>query len=194
MTIEALAGSATLNLVQGQLAPNGIRNETVLEAFLSLDRAAYLPHSLKAFANIDDNVGDKDGHVLLMRPVALALMVQYLADTMSKGGNVAIIGDDSGYIRDVLAYVGFVGFVIHDEQSLKQGAPWDAIIINGSVMTAPHYLFEYSQAEGIVLTLIRPEQSGIGDIVAMSQTQKVILGQGSAPYNKALLPEITFSL
>lgn len=194
MTIEALAGSATLNLVQGQLAPNGIRNETVLEAFLSLDRTSYLPHSLKAFANIDDNVGDKDGHVLLMRPVALALMVQYLADTVSKGGNVAIIGDDSGYIRDVLAFVGFVGFVIHDEQSLKQGAPWDAIIINGCVMTTPHYLFDYTQVEGIVLTIIRPEQSGIGDIVAMSQTQNVILGQGSAPYNKALLPEITFSL
>lgn len=193
MTLEALANSATLNMVQGQLAPNGIRNEAVLEAFLSLDRAMYLPPFLQAFANIDDNIGDKDGHVMMMRPVALGLMLQYIADEI-KTGKVAVIGDGSGYIVDLLTEIGFNPSSIHDEKQLQQNAPWDAILLNGCLSSAPDYLLPHVTENGAIMTIVRPEDSTIGDIKAIGKQGSVTLGQGSAPYIKSLTPPPLFAL
>lgn len=186
--------SPTLNMVQNQIAPNGVTHEGVLEAFLAHDRASYLPPYAVPRAYADDNVTDKDGRALLLRPTTLALMIQHLARREERG-QVAVIGDATGYIRDLLSDLGFAALDVADEAALAAGAPWQAILLNGAVPALPDFLFAHLEERGVVLAIRQPEDAKMGDIVAAGHPRgAVTLGQAGAPCVPGLVPEKEFAL
>ena len=184
--------SPTLNMVQNQIAPNGVTNDGVLEAFLAHDRANYVPSSLQARAYADDNIIADDGALVMLRPLALALMVQHLARQETRG-QVAVIGDPTGYVSDVLHDLGFAAIDVADDAALDAGSPWHAIVINGAVEAIPAFLFPHLDAHGIVLTI--QQKGAIGDIVAATTpAAKTVLGQASAPLLPAFVAKKEFAL
>lgn len=184
--------SPTLNMVQGQIAPNGVTHDGVLEAFLAHDRASYLPAGLAARAYADDNLIDGEGRLVLLRPLTLALMAQQLAKQKTRG-QVAIIGDPTGYTSDVLCALGFAAIHVADDAALDAGAPWQAVLLHGSVEAIPAFLFTHMEPLGVVLGIV---QNGvIGDITAaVNPAAKTLLGQASAPQLPGLQAKKEFAL
>lgn len=194
MTLAAFADSPTLNMVQGQIAPNGVTHDGVMEAFLMLDRASYLPNGTQARATMDDNVCDPAGSLLLLRPLTLAWMAQNLARSDQRG-QVAVIGDASGYTTDLLRAIGFAAIDIADEAGLSAAAPWQAILLHGAVPSLPSILFPYLEPRGVVLAVVQPEGRAMGDVVAaMGPSSQTVLGQAGAPYVDGFQPQKGFAL
>lgn len=183
---------ATVNMVQNQLAPNGIRNDRVMNAFMAHDRAAYVPPHLRAASGCDETVLGEGGAVALLRPLTLALMVQHLADWRDNG-KVAVLGDENGYVRDILVTLGFDVVAIVDEHGLQQNAPFDAILINGAIAEAPAYLKPFLTAEGCVLAVIQPT-GALGEVSAVYADETLPLGQTACPYFAAFRPDEAFAL
>ncbi len=194
MTLAAFADSPTLNMVQGQIAPNGVTHDAVMETFLMFDRAAYLPPIAQARATMDDNVCDATGALLLLRPLTLAWMIQHLARSDQRG-QVAVIGDASGYTADLLRALGFAAIDVADEEALGAAGPWQGILLHGAVPALPPILFPYLEPRGVLLAVVQPAGQAMGDVVAaMGASSLTVLGQAGAPYVEGFAPLKSFSL
>lgn len=193
MIPDTLAKDATTNMVQGQLAPNGIRNENVLNAFMALDRGSYVAPHLRAAAYCDETVLGAEGHVELLRPLTLAIMVQHLADWRDTG-KIAVIGDNNGYVKDILMYLHFSPVNIADEESLNAGAPYDAVLVNGAIAAQPTFLRQFVTKEGSVLAVMQPKGEAMGNVSAIYADEILEMGQTACPYFEAFRPAETFAL
>jgi protein-L-isoaspartate(D-aspartate) O-methyltransferase len=194
MTLAALADSPTLNMVQGQISPGGVTDDVVLDAFLAYDRAAFVPADVKARANVDDNVCDAQGNLLLLRPLTFALMVQELVAQPGRG-QIAVFGDATGYAVTILNEIGFAALPVADEGALQAGAPWQAVLINGAVTALPDYLFDHLEEDGTVLAVVRAPDETVGSIQIVSRISGPYeLGQAGAPYAPGFAPAVGFAL
>lgn len=190
----ALAESATLNMVQGQIAPNGVTDDGVLGAFLTVDRTAFVPASLAARALCDEDVVGLEGNLLLLKPLTLALMAQYLSQQGARGA-VAVIGDDAGYAVEILRELGFAALPVTEESALLNGAPWQAVLLHGAVTEIPSFLFSYLDENGVVLAVRQAVGAAMGDIVVARPGKDILfLGQAGAPPLAAFIKVPEFSL
>lgn len=187
--------SPTLNMVQNQIAPSGVTHDGVLEAFLAHDRAGSLPPDLRARAYADDDIVDDEGNGVMLRPLTLALMLQHLARDPSRG-QVAVIGDATGYASSLLHDLGFAAIDVTEESALHVGGKWQGILLYGAVSALPANLFAYLEPQGVMLAVLQKQGSAIGDIVAASHPSSahLILGQAHAPRLQALEPQKEFAL
>ncbi len=189
-----MKNEALINMVQGQLAPNGIQDQSVLDAFLSVDRGAFLTGVPQASAYIDQSVLGNDGELLMIRPLAFAMMVQSMASQFDRG-SVAIIGAPTGYEAKVLEKLAFAPVFIADEESLNQGAPWRAILICGAVDTMPDYFTQFLHDIGRVYTVVKDDDYVTGDIIALNKKGYYdVIGQAGVPYVSVLKSPELFTL
>lgn len=188
------AESATLNMVQCQIAPNGVTHDDVLSAFLSVDRTAYVPTALAPRALCDDDVTGPDGGLLLLKPLTLALMVQHLARQSGRGA-IAVIGDETGYVVDLLRVLGFAALPVMEENALLNGAPWQGVLLNGAVADIPAFLFPYLEEGGCVLAVRQAQGAAMGSVTATTSAKDdLLLGQAGAPPLAAFIKPQEFSL
>jgi protein-L-isoaspartate(D-aspartate) O-methyltransferase len=89
-------------MVKGQLATNGIHDPRVVEALASVDRAKFVPESLRHVAFVDDDIKLCNGRFLL-EPLTFARMLVH-AD-IQRHHTVLDIGTGLGYSSAVLAYL-----------------------------------------------------------------------------------------
>lgn len=85
---------ARLNMVEGQLRPNGINDPRLLDAILSLPREEFLPPRLRARAYLDDDVPVGEGRWLI-EPMVLARLVQAAAP--AETDRVLVVAAGAGY-------------------------------------------------------------------------------------------------
>lgn len=181
-------------MVQGQLSPNGISEENVLNAFLTIDRAAYLEKHHLASAYVDQNIVSEAGDVIMIKPLVAAHIIQYLVKRY-KSGRIAVIGTGTQYEMSLLEKLGFDPVHVNDEISLEANAPYKAIAIFGAVETKPYYFLDFLYDEqGVVCAIVKSDNAVTGDVIVLSVDKKATqIAQAGAPYIRSLKPPEGFS-
>jgi protein-L-isoaspartate(D-aspartate) O-methyltransferase len=186
--------SASVFMMKGQLATNGIHAPSVVEALLHVDRSLFLPESLRGVACVDGDLPLTKGRYLL-EPLTFARMLEYAGITTDH--NVLDVGAGYGYSSAVLSRLSNNVVAIEESPELVASArtlfaslnirtidiitatlttgcnthqPYDRILIQGALPAIPT-LLEEQLAEGGVLVGLRfissvfATQKGLADIV-----------------------------
>lgn len=188
---------ARKNMVDCQLLPNGIRDEALIEAFLSVPREKYVPDDFKNVAYVDEDIIFDNG-VVFPDPLVCARLIQLLH--LGKDDVVCVKGDRTGYISAVLSslvstvvvkslcddasylsvlsdkwkadgYFNIAPVEAKEGEKKDQAHRYDAILIAGSVANVSPDLTDDLSAEGRLSAVLRPNASGIGRISLIERTQ-----------------------
>jgi len=175
---------ARLNMVEGQLRPNGVSDPRVLAAMLALPREACLPAAQRARAYVDADVAVAPGRWLI-EPMVLARLVQaaeprtsdralviaagagYGAAVLARlvGAVVALEAPDRlPFLRAGLAALGANGVAavagpVVDGWPAEQ--PYDLVLIDGGVEEVPEPVLAQLAEGGRLVTVETSGRSGI---------------------------------
>ncbi|NVP58156.1 protein-L-isoaspartate O-methyltransferase family protein [Mycoplana rhizolycopersici] len=157
--------AARIKMVDNQIRTTDVTSHSVLDAFLTVPREAFVPAQLKPLAYIDNDIEVAPGRYL-MEPSPLAKLIQLAVVT--KDDVVLEVGCNSGYASailsklagsvvalevdeelaarasETLAELGYdnVAVVTGDlENGYAAEAPYDVIFVHGAVEVVPEALF-----------------------------------------------------
>ena len=169
---------ARLNMINNQLRPNRVEDPRVLDAMAEVPRERFLPKALRGVAYADEDLPLPDGSWLI-EPLVLARLIQ--AAEIRPQDVVLVIGCTSGYAGAVLARLagtvilveppaaaepveallddlGVDNVVVVASEDLASGhpsqAPFDVILLVGSVARVPPALFEQIGESGRIAAVI----------------------------------------
>ncbi|MGA7457278.1 MAG: protein-L-isoaspartate O-methyltransferase [Methyloceanibacter sp.] len=160
-----------LTMVESQLRPNEVTDTRLLAAMRALPRERFVPHKRSALAYMDETIEvfpaiDGAPARFLLAPMVLARLAQLAA--IEPQDRVLDIGCVTGYSTAVLASLGRSVIGLEPEPELasaardrlrelgianadivegalaagwRQAAPYDVIVLNGSVPEVPESLF-----------------------------------------------------
>jgi protein-L-isoaspartate(D-aspartate) O-methyltransferase len=167
-----------LAMVESQLRPNEVTDSRLLAAMRALPRELFVPPRLRPLAYIDEAIEifpsiDGAPARYLLAPMVLARLVQLAA--VGPGDRVLDVGCGTGYSTAVLARLGRHVVGLEPEPELaaaarkalhvlgidnaeiveaplasghRAGAPYDAMVLNGSVPSVPEALLEQLEEGG----------------------------------------------
>ncbi len=173
--------SARANMVDNQLRTTDVTSHSVLTAFLTVPREAFVPEKAKPLAYVDSDVeicpaaaGQPARY--LMQPSPLAKLLQLAAIT--KDDVVLEVGAGSGYISALLALLAGTVISLEENETLAaeakanlagytnvsvatgplnvggpSGAPYDLIFVSGSVEEVPATLLSQLRDGGRLVTV-----------------------------------------
>lgn len=175
---------ARWNMVENQLRPSRIEDPRLLEAMGDIPREAFCPPQLRGVAYSDDDI-DIGGGRRLIEPLALAKLAQAAAP---KPGDVALVlgcdtgycaavmarlvatvfllspsRDDAGAIEGVLSEVGCDNVVLQTGPAaagLPSQAPFDIVLLAGSVVSVPKTLLDQLGDGGRLVAVVAPRRAG----------------------------------
>ncbi len=177
--------AARLNMVEGQLKPNKIVTEAILDAMGDVPREAFVPKSLRGIAYVDEDIAIGNGRYLT-EPMVMGRLIESLQ--IDPGDIVLVIGGGTGYSASVLARLANTVVAIEGDSDLAQQAsetlahlgvdnavvieapltggyaeqaPYQAIIIDGAVAEVPASILD-QLAEGGRLAAVVSPQGGLG--------------------------------
>ena len=183
-------------MVESQLRTNKVSNTRVLEAFEALPREAFVDASLESLAYIDEDLDLGNGRFML-EPMVFARMVQALE--LKETDSVLDIGAASGYSTAILsrlaqsvvgiesdadlADAGQKNLINHGvdnaivlkgnlDSGLDDEAPYNAIIIEGSIEIVPQKLLDQLNNDGRLIAVLRPDPAGQGRVVKYVRSGK----------------------
>lgn len=168
-------------MVDGQVRTNNVTEPRLVAAMLEIPREKFVPAALKSLAYIDDDLVLAPGNPprYLIEPMILARLVQ-LADVQDDE-HVLDIGTGTGYSAAVLAQLAQQVVAVEEDAGLAatatstlaelgvanvavmQGplnagwakeAPYDLILINGSVDEVPAALFAQVKEGGRLVAVV----------------------------------------
>lgn len=174
-------------MVDAQVRANDVTDLRIVAAMLETPRERFVPAALRNFAYIDDDLLVKEGAPAryLMEPMVLARLLQ--AAEIGPDALVLDVGAASGYSTAVLAKLaGQVVALEEDAELAAQGsaelvslgllnaayvhgpmtagwaaeAPYDAILLNGSVDSAPESLLAQLKPGGRLVAVVGRGRSG----------------------------------
>jgi protein-L-isoaspartate(D-aspartate) O-methyltransferase len=177
---------ARRNMIDGQLRPNRVTNDLLLAAIADLPRERFLPDSVKAIAYADDDVPLGGGRYL-MEPMVLARLIQALQPTADeralvvasgRGYGAAILArlvtnvvalesdpDLAGLAKQTMSELG-VGNVQQVTGKMEEGAeafaPYDIILIEGTVREIPQAILDQLCEGGRLGTVIANASGALG--------------------------------
>jgi protein-L-isoaspartate(D-aspartate) O-methyltransferase len=169
---------ARRNMINNQLRPSRVEDPRVLDAMAEVPRERFLPKALRSVAYADEDLPLPDG-TWLIEPLVLGRLIQ--AAEIRPDDVVLVIGCTSGYAGAVLARLA--GTVILVEPPAAAGpveallddlgvdnvvvvasddpasghpsqAPFDVILVVGSVARVPPALFEQIGESGRIAAVI----------------------------------------
>lgn len=97
------AEQAQFNMVEQQIRPWDVLDQTVLDLMAATPRADYVPESRRGMAFMDVNIPLGEGAVML-QPKMEARMLQALEVT--KEDNILLVGTGTGHLASLLAQLG----------------------------------------------------------------------------------------
>lgn len=174
-------------MVDAQVRANDVTDLRIVAAMLETPRERFVPAGLRNFAYIDDDLLVKEGSPsrYLMEPMVLAKLLQ--AAEIGPEALVLDVGAASGYSTAVLAKLaGQVVALEEDAELAAQGsgvlvelgllnaayvqgpltagwpaeAPYDAILLNGSIDSAPEALLAQLKPGGRLVAVVGRGRSG----------------------------------
>jgi len=151
--------AARAAMVESQLRPQGVTDTAVLEAMGRVEREKFLPSQTRQLAYVDRAVSMGEGRLLPAPGVLGQLLAQMNAEP---GLRVLVIGAGTGYSAAVLADMGLEVTALESNPGLAtaageqgivtvegplesghpKGAPYDRILIDGSVEYIPDHIVE----------------------------------------------------
>jgi protein-L-isoaspartate(D-aspartate) O-methyltransferase len=202
-----------VKMVDGQVRTTDVTNLPLLTAMLEVPREAFVPESRKALAYLDENTLISEaagpGARYLMRPSPFAKLVQ-LAE-IGSGDTVLDVGTGTGYSAAVLSRLAKSVVALESDGTLadkaastlaglgydnvsvvrgelkagyKAGAPYDVIVVEGSVEELPEAL-KAQLAEGGRLVVV--EGNGNAGVVRIYLKSNGV-ATGRRAFNAALKP------
>jgi len=170
-------------MIWGQIQPNKVNDESILDALAAVPREAFVPRAMRAVAYLDEEVKIADGRYI-MAPMTLARLIE--AADIQPSDLILEVGCGSGYEAAVLGQLGDAVIAVEEDAALVERAteqlqsagsenvaviegklsegvpgqgPYQVIFINGAVAEVPKSLFD-QLAEGGRLVVIRAELDG----------------------------------
>ena len=202
-----------VKMVDGQLRTTDVTNLRLLSAMLEAPRVAFVPESRKALAYIDENILSSDQGArtarYLMKPSPLGKLIQ-LAE-VGPGDKVLDVGAGTGYSAAVLSRLARSVIALECDNSLadkaaatlaglgcanvsvvrgplqagyKEGAPFDAILVGGSVDELPETLLEQLAEGGRLVVVEGRGNAGAARIYLKSNG----IATGRRVFNAAVKP------
>jgi protein-L-isoaspartate(D-aspartate) O-methyltransferase len=180
---------ARLNMIENQLRPNRIEDRGLIAAMREVPRERFVPKALRGVAYADEDLALPDGRYLI-EPLALARLIQ--AARIRPQDVVLVLGCSTGYVGAVVARLAAtVILVAPDEASGAQleslleelgadnmvvvlnpspatghpdQAPFDVILLAGSVEQVPQALLEQIGEGGRLVAVIDDGRIGKGTV------------------------------
>jgi len=179
------------SMVDSQIRPNDVTDPRILAAMLEVPRERFVPPERRDLAYLDDDIVVReaaDGRAAryLVEPMILARLVQAL--DLSTEDRVLDVGCATGYSTAVLAHLAGSVYGLESESDLAaaaqknvanaqivtgpltkgsaQAAPFDAILINGSVEVVPEPLLAQLKEGGRLAAVVRQGPPGRATLYA----------------------------
>ncbi len=177
------------NMVDGQIHTNGVVNEGLLEAFLTVPRESFVPERLQDVAHTDESVDIGQGRYLIA-PMVHAKMLQEAG--LHSDDVVLDIGTGYGYSSAILSSLVTTVISIENnkrhcekakrlwssldlcnivlvENDLPDGdaehAPYSLIVINGAVNEVPQNLLDQLDNGGRLVAIVQEQGAASGRAV-----------------------------
>jgi protein-L-isoaspartate(D-aspartate) O-methyltransferase len=187
---------ARSNMVSNQLRPNRVEDPNVLEAMAAVPRERFLPKALRGVAYADEDLPLPEGQWLI-EPLVLARLIQ--AAEVRRSDVVLVVGCASGYAGAVLARLaatvilatpaaaaravetllddlGVDNVVVSASDDPAAGypdqAPFDAILVAGSVPEVPATLRDQIGEGGRIVAVVN--EGRIGKAVVLTRLHGVV--------------------
>lgn len=197
-------------MISGQLLPNKITDERVIEALTSVSRDSFVPKALKGVAYVDEDIEVAPGR-FVMEPMVLAKLIS--AANIQKTDVVLEVGCATGYSTAVLSKLADAVVAVEEDEELsakadrylqdcgadnvavvccansegviKQG-PFPVIFINGGVEEIPQTLID-QLADGGRMVFVRVE-NGVGHGHMLTKNGETVDGRDLFDANVYILP------
>ena len=190
--------TARQNMIDCQIKPNMVTDESVIEAFAKVPREEFVPSYMRGIAYVDEDVDLGKGR-FLMEPTTFARLLQ--AADIQESDIVLDIGCGTGYSMAILSELAstVIGIdedadftaqadqllqdmdicnvaLIHGKtrEGYQNQAPFDVIFINGSVPHVPGYLTDQLAEGGRLITVLRGKSDPIGQAVLMTKNKGAV--------------------
>ncbi len=182
------------NMIDGQLKPNKVTNETLLDIIGRTPRERFVPRHLQSMAYIDEDIPMGNGRYL-PEPMVLARLLQEAA--IKPDDVVLDVACGTGYSTAIMAQLGatvvgiesskamadeaeahlreldILNVAVINQSDLRAGyaqqAPYQVILVNGSVDTIPQNLLGQLSEGGRLLSVVKPAYSRIGQAVIVTR-------------------------
>ena len=178
--------AARKTMVDCQLRPSKVTDQSILSAFLSVPREEFVSKQLRALAYVDEDLPLSGGRYLL-QPMILARLLQALE--MRTDHNLLIVGAGCGYgaavsaslvgsviaietranlvekAQDVLVSIGIDNAAIVKSRLVDgypDEGPFERILIEGGVETIPRSLLEQLTPRGRLAAVYRKSGHPVG--------------------------------
>ncbi len=210
---------ARLNMVNNQLRPNGVDDPKVLDAMANVPREQFVPKALRGVAYADEDLPLPGGNWLI-EPLVLARLVQ--AAEVRRSDVALVVGCTTGYAGAVLArlagtvilveprgaatavealldHLGVDNVVVVESDDPAGGhpgqAPFDLILLVGSVPAVPPALLEQIGESGRIVAVI--DDGRIGKATVFTKLHGVLgqreIGDAQTPPCPGLQPRPQFA-
>lgn len=213
---------ARLNMVDCQIHPMGVVNEAILNAYQTLPREKFVPANKEAFAYTDEDL-ELDHGCFLMEPSVHSRLIDALeiaSDHVvldiagANGYSAAILSDLAQTIVavdsckesceaaqsnwDSVGKLNIAGYhVAHNADGDQKHAPFDRILINGSVADVPESLLMQLKNGGKLACILQPQPDKQGCATFFlrhgDNFSKRPLFDSAVPYACGFEPQTEFS-
>ena len=183
---NSLFATARKKMVDCQLRPSKVTDQSVLDAFLTIPREEFVGKQQRALAYIDEDLPLSGGRCL-MEPMVLARLLQALE--IRPDDNLLIVGAGCGYGTAVAAKLAGSVIAIETRSNLVEKAqdvlisigidnaailksrlvdgypdegPYDCILIEGAVETVPDNLLKQLTPKGKLAAIYRKPVHPVG--------------------------------
>ncbi len=184
-------------MVEGQIRPNKVTDHRLVDVLSELPREAFVPESARGVAYVDDDLPIGKGRFVL-EPMVFARMLQSVG--VQETDRVLDVGAAGGYSTAVLARLArsVVGLDCDEEltaaataalagqgianakavtgplaEGYAQGAPYDVIVVEGTVPEIPAVLAAQLAEDGRLVAVVQGGH-GVGEARLFQRTAGVV--------------------
>jgi len=196
MTKDSDHSAERQHMIDGQLLPNDVTDENVIEAIKNVNREVFVPEGRKGVAYLDKSIKVTEGRYLL-EPLAFAKLLS--SAEIREDELVLDIATATGYSSAVFSNLVEAVVSIEENKELakiatdnlaqeacdnvavinaphKQGlakqGPYDLIFVNGMIDEVPLSLLEQLNDEGRILCFLN--QDGFGRAALITYIDKIV--------------------
>lgn len=188
--------AARLNMIDGQILPNKVTDQRIIDAMGAVPREEFVPKPLRGVAYVDEDLEVAPGRHL-MEPMVFARLLQYAE--IEENCSVLDIGCATGYSSAVLGRLAGVVVAIEESEELVERAtealadvgvdnvavmtgqftsgladqgPYDVIILEGTVPQVPDIILNQLAEGGRLVAVVA--ENGPGKAMLFTRTRGLV--------------------